>query len=169
MRARKRRFCSFLETLSQNLRMTVPFRARCSSCREDFLVVAPVEDAEAAAFREALRGAPQEVVVQILHGGSLEGENLTACGVHPGHDGLNRPVLPSGVHGLEDEEDAEAVIRVQQALQFVQLFGQDSELPAALLLSRGAVGRCGGETGYRDIAIEGDEVGADEGFVHVDP
>ena len=51
--------------------------------RDDFLVVGAVEDADAAALGQRLRGAPQEVVVEFLGGWLLNENTWTPCGFTP--------------------------------------------------------------------------------------
>src|SRR3546814_1420415 len=45
---------------------------------QHLLVIGPVENADTPAFRQVPHAAPQEVVIQLLMGGSLEGVDLTA-------------------------------------------------------------------------------------------
>jgi hypothetical protein len=92
---------------------------------EDFLVVAAVEDAEAAAGGAGDDVAPEEVVVEFGGGGAFEGVGFDALGVHAGHDVFDGGVLAGGVHGLEDEEHAMAVLGIHFLLELVDL---DAEL-----------------------------------------
>ena len=81
------------------------------------LVVAAVEDADAAALGQALHAAPEVVVVEILAGRRLEGVDLAALRVDAGHDVLDRAVLAGRVHRLEDQQHRPAVLRVEHVLQ----------------------------------------------------
>ena len=83
---------------------------------EDLLVVRTVEDADPAPLGKRLVRPPEEVVIQLLGRRPLEREDLAPLGVDARHDVLDRPVLPRRVHGLEDEENAPLVLRVELVL-----------------------------------------------------
>ena len=83
---------------------------------EDLLVVAAVEDADAAPLGQAAGGAPQEIVIQLLARRLLEVEHLAARRIDAGEQGVDRAVLAGGVHGLEDQQQRMAVLRVEQPL-----------------------------------------------------
>ena len=94
---------------------------RVDAADQHLLIVAAVEDAEAAARGHDTQVTPEEVVVQLVGGGALEGVGLDALGVHAGHDVLDGGVLAGGVHGLEDEQHGVAVLRVHFLLEVVDL------------------------------------------------
>ena len=73
--------------------------------REDVLVVGAVEDADHAAGRDAVVGAPEEVVAGFKGSGDFEGGYVAALGVDAGEDVADGAVLAGGVHALEDDED----------------------------------------------------------------
>jgi hypothetical protein len=80
---------------------------------EHFLVVGTVEDADAAALRQAARGAPEEVVVELFAARGLERVHLAALRIDPRHHVLDRAVLAGGVHRLEDQQHAPLVLGVE--------------------------------------------------------
>ena len=87
---------------------------------EHLFVVRAVEDADAAALRQALHGAPEIVVVEIGGGRRLERVDLAALRVDPRHDVLDRAVLAGGVHRLEDQQQRPAILGVELVLQLGQ-------------------------------------------------
>jgi hypothetical protein len=90
---------------------------RMDAHHERLLVVAPIEDADAAAFGEGLETAPEVVVIEFLAGRHLEGEYLAALRVDARHHVLDGAVLARGIHGLEDEEHGPTVLRVEHILK----------------------------------------------------
>jgi len=72
---------------------------------QDFLVVRAVEDANPASLRERPSVPPKEVVIELLTGGLLEAEDLTALGIDPRHHVLDGAIFAGGIHGLEDRQD----------------------------------------------------------------
>jgi hypothetical protein len=88
---------------------------------DDLLVVGAVEDPDAAALGQGLDRPPQEVVVQLLAGGLLEGDDVHPLGVHPGHDVLDGGVLAGRVQGLEHHQHGVGVARPQQLLGLGEL------------------------------------------------
>src|SRR5258708_7025202 len=87
---------------------------------EGLLIVAAIEDADAAAFRETFHAPPEIIVVEVFAGGRLEGKDLATLRVDTGHDVLDRAVLPGGVHRLEDQQHRPAVLRVKHVLKLGQ-------------------------------------------------
>jgi hypothetical protein len=83
---------------------------------EHFLIVRPVEDPDAPPLREHLEVPPQVVVVEFLRRGRLETMHVAALRVQPGHDVLDRPVLPGGIHGLKNDQQRVRVLRIQLVL-----------------------------------------------------
>src|SRR5262245_50401066 len=81
------------------------------------LVIAPVEDPDAAAFGQAFDAAPEEVVTEVFGRGRLERVDLAALGVDAGHHVLDRTILAGRVHGLEDEQDRPPVLGVEHLLE----------------------------------------------------
>src|SRR5262249_16096035 len=84
---------------------------------EHLLVVRAVTDADAPPLLRLLERAPEELVIQLLRRRRLEGVHLAALRVHAGVDVLDRAVLAGGVHGLEDQEERPAVLRVELVLE----------------------------------------------------
>ena len=65
--------------------------------------------------------APEKIVIELLSGGRLEGEDLATLRIHAGHHVLDGAVLAGGVHGLKNQEQRPLVLRVETALQFAEL------------------------------------------------
>ncbi len=84
---------------------------------QHLLVVGAVEDADLASFGQLLRGPPEEVVIQLRGAGVLEAVHLATLGIHAGHNGLDRAVLPRGVHALKDDQQRVSVRGVLQLLK----------------------------------------------------
>ena len=74
---------------------------------QHFLVIGAVEDADAAALRQALGDAPQEIVVELLGARRLERMHLAALRIDAGHHVLDDAVLAGRVHPLEHQEHAQ--------------------------------------------------------------
>ena len=88
---------------------------------QHLLVVGAVEDADAAALRQTLRGAPEKIVLQFRRRSVLEAEHLAALRIDAGHHVPDGAVLAGGVHRLEDQQHRVAVGGVVKALQRAQL------------------------------------------------
>ncbi len=96
---------------------------RMHAHHQHFFVLAAVEDADAAAFRQATRGAPEEVVIEFQAGRFLETEYLAAGGIDALHHRSDSAVLAGRVHGLKDQQHGMAVACGEHALQLVEVFG----------------------------------------------
>ena len=83
---------------------------------QHFLVIGAVEDADAPAFRQAARGAPEKIVRQFLGAGMFEAEDLAALRIDAGHDMLDGAVLAGGVHRLKNQQQRVAVVGIKQSL-----------------------------------------------------
>ncbi len=90
---------------------------------QHFLVVAAVEDRDAAALRQQQRSTPHKVMFQLVLAGSLERMHLDANGVHPRKNALQSPVLARRIHRLKNHQQPIAVVGVHHALQVVELVG----------------------------------------------
>lgn len=88
---------------------------------QHLFVVRAVENADAPAFGQVARGAPEEIVLQFLRARVLEAEHLAALGVDARHHVADGAVLAGGVHRLEDHQQGVAVRGVEQALLVAQL------------------------------------------------
>ena len=91
---------------------------------QHLFIITAVEDPDPAAFRQAFARPPEEIVVQFLVAGHLEGEHLEAGRVDPGQHRADRAVLASGIHRLEDQQHTVAVIGIQHMLQIAQILDQ---------------------------------------------
>src|SRR5512146_213720 len=87
---------------------------------EHFFVIGTIENPDPATLRQTAVGPPEEVVVQVFGGRLLEAEDLAALRVYPGHHMLDRAVLASGVHRLEDEQERPLVLGVKLFLKLLQ-------------------------------------------------
>ena len=90
---------------------------------EDLLVIGAIEDADVAALGQPLLVTPEVVVVQVLARGHLEAADLDALRVDAAHDVADRPVLPRGIHRLEDHDDAVGALGGQTHL----VLGEDPD------------------------------------------
>jgi hypothetical protein len=61
--------------------------------------------------------APQEIVVEIQWARLLEGSYAATLWVDAGHDVFDRPVLPGGIHSLQDDQKRALMFGVQQIVQ----------------------------------------------------
>src|SRR5262245_21214434 len=98
-------------------------------------VVRPIEDADAAAFREQPRRPPEKVVIELFGRRRLERVDLTALRIDAGHHVTDRAVLAGRVDALKDQQHAPLVLRVELLLERGQPRGQVLEdLPCPLFV-----------------------------------
>src|ERR1019366_3857455 len=71
---------------------------------QHLLVVAAVEDADAAALGQVTGAAPEEIVLQFLWAWMLEAEHLATLRIDARHDVANDAVLTGRVHRLENQQ-----------------------------------------------------------------
>ncbi len=106
---------------------------------EGFLVVASVENTDAAAQGKAFDATPEEVFFKFFLRRSLEGKHLAALGVYPGHNVLDGAIFTRGVHGLENEDESAFSFGVEAFLEMFQdgqfLFEQALRLTLAFLVA----------------------------------
>ena len=96
-------------------------------------VVGTVEDPDAAPFGQCLRRTPEEVVLELVRRGALEGDDLTTLRIDPGHDVLDRPVLSRSVHALDDEQQG---VRIAGPQPLLGVFSSSTkELSSSLAIS----------------------------------
>ncbi len=57
---------------------------------------------------------------KIFAGRGFEGEHVDALRIYPGHDVLNSAVFASGIHGLENQEQAPLALSVENILHFAE-------------------------------------------------
>src|SRR5262249_38158046 len=84
---------------------------------EGLLIVAAIENADAAALRQVFHAAPQVIGAEVLAGRRLKGKNLTALRVDAGHDMLDRAVLPGRIHRLKDQQYRPTILSIKPILQ----------------------------------------------------
>jgi hypothetical protein len=87
---------------------------------EHFFVVRTVEDTNFAAFGNGFVDTPQVVAVQLLRAGRFERVDFASLWVDAGHDVLDGAVFPGSVHGLKDEQQRPAVLRVKHFLEVAE-------------------------------------------------
>jgi len=80
----------------------------------------PVEDRDVPAPRGGAMHTPEEVVLRLLLGRHLEGDDLAAARVDAAHDVLHGAVLARGVHALEDDQHRLPALRVEHVLELCQ-------------------------------------------------
>src|SRR5579864_371362 len=84
---------------------------------QNLFVVRPVEDADPAALRYPLHGAPQTIVVQFFRRWSLERIHLYTLRIHARHHVLDGAILAGRVHGLKNEQHSPVILSIELALQ----------------------------------------------------
>ena len=105
----------------QRLRQLFVFQNLTVDAHHQYLlVIRPIEDADLASLRQALRRSPEVVVVQFFRRRRLERPDIHSQRIHPRHDVLDRTVLSSGVHALKNQKQAPRVLRRQNILQAAQ-------------------------------------------------
>src|SRR6516162_4720322 len=92
-------------------------KLRMHANHQRFLVIAPIENANVPAVRQAFHTAEEKIVVEVLRSRRLEGKDLAALGVDAGHDVLDGAILAGCVHGLKNQQHSPFVLRVQLVLQ----------------------------------------------------
>src|SRR5437016_8039764 len=101
---------------------------------EHFLIVGPVENADAPALRKTARRSPQKIMIQFLGAGMFETENLASLRIDARHHVLDGAVLAGSVHRLENQQDGVLVAGVQHALQRAELLSVFLEQSPVTLL-----------------------------------
>src|SRR3712207_5751109 len=61
--------------------------------------------------------AQQEILVQLLRAGSFERPYLAALRIYPLEDAANRAVLATGIRGLQHNQQALAMLRIESLLE----------------------------------------------------
>src|SRR5262249_4823589 len=87
----------------------------------------------AAALGQAAHVAPEKVVIQLLSRRFLEAEHLAALRIHAGHDVLDRPVLAGCIHRLQHNQEAIAIVGVEQLLRLGEILQVLLQAPAGPL------------------------------------
>ena len=88
---------------------------------QNFLVVGTVENPDVSALGHVFHGAPHVVMIEFFGRGRFERKHLAALRVDSRHDVLDHAVFSSSVHGLKDQQERPAILRVQFVLQFGEL------------------------------------------------
>lgn len=57
-------------------------------------------------------------MIELLDRGMLETDNVATLGIYAGHNMLDRTILASGIHGLQDDQDRPAIGGVKAILGF---------------------------------------------------
>src|ERR1700686_5893049 len=99
----------------QRLRQLFVFQNLTVDAHHQYLlVIRPIEDADLASLRQALRRSPKVAVVQFFRRRRLERPDIHSQRIHPRHDVLDRTVLSSGVNALKNQKQAPTVLRRQK-------------------------------------------------------
>src|SRR5229473_4665319 len=80
---------------------------------KNFFVIGAVEDADLSPLRDTLVGPPKVFMVQFLAAGRLERKDLAALGVHARHHVLDDAIFSGGIHGLKNQEQRPAILRIK--------------------------------------------------------
>src|ERR1700689_1046008 len=96
---------------------------RMNAGDQDFLVVGTIEYPDPPPGRQAPRGAPEKIMLQLVRAGLLETEDVHALGIDPRQDMADGAVFSRRIHGLKNEKQRKAVRRIKETLKFAQ-FGQ---------------------------------------------
>src|SRR5665647_3124251 len=102
---------------AQNLRMYTN--------NQHLLIIGSVKDADPAAFRQTLGGAPQKIVIQFCSARVFKAEHLAALWIDTGHDVPDGAVLAGGVHRLKNQQHrivVRGVVKTLQRAQFLYMF-----------------------------------------------
>ena len=84
---------------------------------QHLLVVGAVEDADLAALRQRLGGAPEEIVLEFFRARLLEGMHVDALRIEARHHVLDDAVLAGGVHRLQHDQHRPGAAGVKPLLQ----------------------------------------------------
>ncbi len=87
---------------------------------EDLFVVGAVKDANLSPLGDALVGPPKILVVQFFAAGRLEGVDLASLRVHAGHYVLDGAIFAGGIHGLKNQQQGPAILRVKLLLHVAE-------------------------------------------------
>src|SRR5581483_2212394 len=103
-----------------------------------FFVIGAVEYADAPALRQLDHGAPHEVVIELERRRLLERGDLAALWIDAVENVFDRAVLAGSIHGLEDQQQRPAVLRIELLLKIAQAFAVGIEDFLALVLVEAA-------------------------------
>jgi hypothetical protein len=95
---------------------------RMHADHQHFFVIRTVENPDPPALRQATIGAPEKIMRQFRAARLLKTENLTSLRIQSGHDVFDGAVLAGRIHGLKNNEQRMASIRIKQSLARVHLF-----------------------------------------------
>ena len=91
---------------------------------QHFFVIRAIEDTDAAALRQSLRGAPQKIVIQFLCARMFEAEHLATLRIDARHHMPDGAVFSGGVHGLKNQQHCitvRCVLKLLVRTQFLHL------------------------------------------------
>src|SRR5208282_4226689 len=124
-------FFSVNQFLAQFLRLE---QFRMDAHDENLLVIGAVENADASAFRQTARRAPEKIVRQFLVAGAFEAEDLATLRIDARHDVFDGAVLARGVHRLKNQQQRVAAVGIKQTLPRTHLPGVRFEQFLVMLL-----------------------------------
>src|SRR4051812_28814162 len=85
---------------------------------------------------------PEEIVGPLVFCGRLERPDVNTRRAHVAHDSSNRPVLPGGIHTLEDDQQRIGSRGKEQFLQIAKLLDERAELLFASILVKNLAALC---------------------------
>jgi hypothetical protein len=91
---------------------------------QNLFVLAAVKYPDATTLWKSAGRSPQEVVIEFETGRLLETEYLTSGRIHALHNGANRTVFASRVHGLKHQEHGVSIAGSQDSLEFIEIAGR---------------------------------------------
>ena len=112
--------------------------------RNDVLVVAAVENRDAAIAGTMLVNAPQAIVAEFFGVRRLEGNHIDALRIEVREHMPGEAVLATGIHGLDDDQQLVPVGREKQVLEHLELLAQFLEDVEVVFL---------GELGKREVSF----------------
>ena len=86
-----------------------------------FFIVAAIENANAPAWWEFVRRAPEKIVIQFFFAGAFEGVDLHALWIDAAHHVLDGAVLASSIHRLKDKQHPMAILGIHLLLKLIDL------------------------------------------------
>ena len=121
------------------------------------------------ALGDALVGPPEIVVIEFLTAGRLERVDIATLRVHAGHHVLDGAVFPCGVHGLKNQQQRPAILRVEFLLHVAEQAHTIFQDVFGVLLAFDAVRIGGVEVLQPEFLAFGDAVTLDDsrGFLQL--
>ena len=139
--------------LAEPVRMCLGLPQLLHLVDEQLFIVRAVENPDLALHGHRILHAPQIVVCHLFRRGGLERRLVQPVRRQARQDRADRPVLSGGVHGLEQEDHALFLLRVQLSLQFLNLFEILLHLRLGLFPIRLQRGFIGFDLGQLELSV----------------